>query len=85
MATESAILLLELSDVYKDLNTRPFSFVGKLRSGQPAVLEKLRQITSLRSAISKGASASTSTLDRVDRCAKASLTCQARHTCTSHS
>ena len=67
MATHPANVLLELADVYRDLNTRPFSFVGQLASGQPAVLESLRQATALRSAISKGAAASTATLDRIDR------------------
>jgi hypothetical protein len=67
MVTHPANVLLELADVHKDLNTRPFSFVAQLSSGQPVVLENLRQLTSLRSAISKGAAASTSTLDRIDR------------------
>ena len=67
MAIHPANVLLELADVYRDLNNRPYTFVNQLSSGQPAVLENLRQITSLRAAISKGAAASTSTLDRVDR------------------
>ena len=67
MATHPANVLLELADVYRDLNNRPYSFVNQLSSGQPAVLENLRQITSLRATISKGAAASTATLDRVDR------------------
>lgn len=67
MITHPAKVLLEFSDVYSDLWSRGFTFVGLLSSAQPAVLENLRQLTSLRSAISKGASASTTTLDRVDR------------------
>ncbi len=65
--THPGKVLLEFAHTYKETNTRPFTYVGLLNSSQPAVLEHLRQITSLRSAVSKGALSVTSVADRTER------------------